>query len=197
MTRSRTASSSELAGPPLGGDAGRRLRRCARGQPERRRRHGRIRREQRDALHQVGELAHVARPRIGGERRRRVGVERLGRDAVVGARAAQVVLREHHDVGAALAQRRQRERQHRETVIQVLAEAPSVDRRLQILVGRGEDPDVDRLVACAAQPAHGPLLEHLEQLRLQPFGEEADLVQEDRAAVGGLKQARASTAARR
>ena len=80
------------------------------------------------------------------------------------------MLGQHQDVLAALAQRRQREREHGEPVIEVLAEAPSLNRCLQIFVGRSQDPDVDRLVARAAEPAYRPLLEHLEELRLEPFG---------------------------
>ena len=100
------------------------------------------------------------------------------------------MLGQYQDVRAALAQRRQREREHRQPVVEVLAKAPSLDGRFQIFVGRGQDPDVDRLVACAPQPPHRPLLEHLEELRLESLGQEPDLVQEDRAAVGGLKKTR-------
>src|SRR5262249_2844415 len=37
---------------------------------------------------------------------------------------------------------------------------------------------------------HRPLLEHLEKLGLQALGQEPDLVQEDRAPVGGLEEPR-------
>src|SRR5438093_46824 len=146
-------------------------------------------REQRDSLHQVAELAYVARPRVGQERRARVGGERLGRHAVVGARPAQKVLGERQDVARPLAQRRQREGEHGQAMVEILAEASALDRRSEILVGRRQDPHVDVLVARRAQPAHRALLEHLEQLRLERLGEEAHLVEEDRPAVRGLEQA--------
>jgi len=43
-----------------------------------------------------------------------------------------------------------------------------------------------RLAPDAAEPAHHVLLDHLEELGLERFGEEPHLVEEDRAAVGGL-----------
>ena len=74
--------------------------------------------------------------------------------------------REQHDVVAALAQRRQRHREHGEPVVEVLAEAPLADGGAQVVVGRGQDPDVDGLVAGGAEAPHAALLERLQQLRL-------------------------------
>src|SRR5207245_2693741 len=69
-------------------------------------------------------------------------------------------------------------------------EAPAADRLAEILVGRRDQPHVDRLVARAAEPAHHPLLERLEELRLERLAEEPDLVEKDRPALGGLEQPR-------
>src|SRR5262245_313083 len=75
-------------------------------------------------------------------------------------------------------------------MVNIRSEATPLYRRFQVLFGRGQEPDVDRLVAGAAEPAHGPLLEHLEQLGLEAFREQPHLVQEDRSAMGRLQQAR-------
>ena len=89
-------------------------------------------------------------------------------------------------VAGALAQRRQRDREHREAVIEVFAETTLLHGGGEVLVRRGHDPDVHRLVAGGAEATHHAVLQNLEQLGLQRFREEPDLVQEDRAAVRGL-----------
>ncbi len=99
------------------------------------------------------------------------------------------MLGEPRQVLAAPAERRQRQREHREPVVEVLAEPALAHRAAQVLVRRGEDPRVHGLVARAPEPAHGPLLEHLEQLGLEGLRQEPDLVEEDRAAVRGLEEA--------
>jgi len=184
----------ERAGAPGrrrgGGRGGHRRRARHRGQAKRLGGDLALGREQRDPLHEVRELPHVARPRVGPERGERPRGESLGRHPVVRARARQEVLGEPHDVLAAVPERRQGEREHREAVVEVLAEAPLADRPAQVLVGRGEHPHVDRLVPRAAEPAHAALLERLQELGLERLGQEPDLVEEDRAAVRGLEEAR-------
>ncbi len=172
---------------PLSGGRPRRSR--GRAEPQHRRRQLRRVREHAGALHHVDQLADVAGPRVGGERRARVGGECLRRHAVLDAGARQEVLGQAHDVLAALPERGHRHREHREPVVEVLAEAPLPNGRPQIFVGGREDPDVDRFVACAPEPAHRALLEDLEELRLQRLGEESDLVEKDRAPVRGLEEA--------
>ncbi len=131
---------------------------------------------------------------MGDERGARIRRQRLAWHAVVGARAAQEVLRQLDHVADALAQRRQGDREHREAVIEVFAEATLLHSGGQVLVRRGDDPDVHWLVARGTEAAHHAILEHLEQLGLQRFRQEPDLVQEDRAAVGGLQQSRLGAA---
>ena len=104
------------------------------------------------------------------------------------------MLGQRDDVVTTLTQGRQHHGQHGEPVVEVLAEAPLAHRGPQILVRRGEDPHVDRLVARRAEPPHAALFEHLEQLRLERLGQEPDLVEEDRAPVGRLEQARLGAA---
>mgnify|MGYP003694660065 CR=1 FL=1 len=85
--------------------------------------------EQRHALHGVGQLADVAGPAMSSEDGARVGRERAADQAVVGAGPGQKVVGQDEDVRAAHAQRRQLERDDREPMIEILAEATRRRRR--------------------------------------------------------------------
>ncbi len=158
------------------------------GDVQHRRRHHRGVDEEGHPLHRVGELPDVPRPRMLDERRARVRREALGCQTIFGAGRAQEVLREQDHVRAPLAERRQPQRHDGEPVIEILAEAPGVHRGRQILVARGDDPDVDGLGAGGAEPAHGAVLQDLQELGLEAVGQERHLVEEERAAVGRLEQ---------
>ena len=84
-----------------------------------------------------------------------------------------------------------------EPVVQVFAEPAGADQGLEVLVGRGQDPDVDRDRLRAADPLERHLLEHAEQLGLDLEVDVADLVEEERAAVGLLEPARRGRGRRR
>ena len=79
-------------------------------------------------------------------------------------------------------QRRQRDVHDVDPVVEVFAESALLDGRLEIAVGRHDHPDIDRELFAAADGPHGALLEHAQQLGLEPQGHVPDLVQEDRAA---------------
>ena len=90
---------------------------------------------------------------------------------------------------APLAQGRDGEGEHVEAVEEVGAEPPLAHVPREVAVGRGQHPHVhlDRLRG--AQPLERPALEHAQQLGLHAEGQLADLVEEDRAAVGHLEAA--------
>ena len=92
-------------------------------QPEHVRRRHRHLGEQGDALHHIGELADVAGPAVGEQRRPSVGRERLGRDFVVGAGAGEEALGEAQDVLSPIAERWQGESHDGEPVVEVFPEA--------------------------------------------------------------------------
>ena len=146
--------------------------------------------EQRQAFHEIGQLTHVARPRVAQQRGARLLAQTALADAIVRARPLEEVIGQLHDVRAALAQRRQRQRDDGESVIEILAEAAPANRLAEVLVGRRDEPHVDGLVARAAEPAHHALLERLEELGLERLAEQPDLVEEDRPALGGLQETR-------
>src|SRR6185369_6971922 len=94
--------------------------------------------------------------------------------------------RERQDITRPLAQRRQADREDRETVIEILAKGSFLHQRVQIAVRRRDPADVtvDRLVAADALEAL--LLEDAEELRLELGLQLCDLVEEERAGSGEL-----------
>ena len=77
-----------------------------------------------------------------------------------------------------------------EAMEEVLAKATLLGRPRQIDARRGDDPDIDDLRPRAAQPPDGLVLDHLQELRLEPLGEQPHLVEKDHAAVRDLEQPR-------
>ena len=82
-----------------------------------------------DPLHQVLELAHVARPVVAAQDLERGVGDRLDLGAALLVQHLEEVHHEQRDVLAPLAQRRHLDRDHVEPVEEVLAEAPVADRR--------------------------------------------------------------------
>src|SRR6266699_2008503 len=103
------------------------------------------------------------------------------------AAAVRGVLDEQRQVLDPLAQRREHDRDDVQAVVEVLAEAPRLHLGLEVLVGGGEDADVDLERAVAAHPLELALLEHAQDLRLRLERHVADLVEEERAAVSDLE----------
>src|SRR3954469_24890955 len=87
------------------------------------------------ALDRVLELADVAWPMVAGEhvdRRRRDPPDAAG---VLARELLEEMIDEQHQVGFSLAQRRNEDREHVETVVEILAERAGGNRPLEILVG--------------------------------------------------------------
>ena len=104
---------------------------------------------------------------------------------------------EQRDVGRALAQRRHLEGDDVEPVVEVLAELPLRDHLLEVAVGRRDDADVDVDRLVAADALELALLQEAQQLHLDGRRDLADLVEEQRAAVGLLEAAVAPRRPRR
>ena len=107
------------------------------------------------------------------------------------------VPRENRNVVRAIAQRRNRDRKHRQAEIEILAELLRGDGRAQALVGRRDDPHVDVQRGRAADPFEPALLERAQNLRLQADRQVADFVEEQRAAMRQLELRRACAPPRR
>jgi hypothetical protein len=99
--------------------------------------------------------------------------------------------REQDDVVAALAQGGYRQRHDRDAVIEVAAEIAPRHHVGEVAVRRHEDarPELER--ARRAEPLETPLLQHPQELRLAREAELPDLVEQHRAALGGLEHPRA------
>src|SRR5438132_886323 len=144
-------------------------------------------REDHRPLDEVGELSHVPRPRIPAE-----GLERLGGDHLdVPIHRAGEALHEETDqrgnVLGSLAQRRDVDGKDVQAVVEVFAEALLLDQPSEVAVRRGDQADVDLDRPGAADTLELLLLEDPEELRLELEGDLADLVEEERAAMGHLE----------
>ena len=137
--------------------------------------------EERHPLHQVAQLAHVARPGVLPQPRLGVPAQALGGQPVARRIALQAVPGEPHDVLPPRPQGGQGEQQHRQPVVEVQAEAPVGRARLEVRRRGGDDLDIDRALTHRPQPADALLLESLQQFTLQQHGQRIDLIQEERA----------------
>src|SRR5262249_10606708 len=134
------------------------------------------RREEERADEDALELAHVPGPRMIEHRRERFVRDANGRTLPLGARGAEEGLREIGDLGFALAERRDRERESADAKIEIRAEASAANLGREIAIGRREDAHVDDLSFSPADAHHAPILEHAKELRLHVERQLADLV---------------------
>src|SRR5262249_37957101 len=88
---------------------------------------------------------------------------------------------------SSLAESWRQDRENRETVIEVLAEAALRDGPRKISVRGGDDPHVDLLGTRATHAFELASLQDTQQLRLQLQRKLTDLVQEERSTVGELE----------
>ena len=96
---------------------------------------------------------------------------------------------QERDVLAPLAQGRQRHREDVDAVVKILAEHAGRHALLEVAVGGGDQPDVDLGVAVVADAPELLRLQHAQDLHLQRERHLADLVEEQRPAVGRREQA--------
>jgi hypothetical protein len=134
-------------------------------------------------FHQIGQLAHVARPRITLQGGFRVSSEDLSGNAVLAARSVQIVVCQEQDVGSTLTKRRQLHGDDSKAMVQVLAKPPSANRCCKILARRCKHPGIGRFDARAPEPPSPNDLRGFEQLGLQSLGHQADLVEKRSSAM--------------
>src|SRR5579863_5665309 len=97
------------------------------------------------------------------------------------------MLGERDNIGAPLAQRRQRNAHHVEPVIQIFAKYFFADRRFQVAIGSGENAEITANGLRPADPLEGMLLQNPQQLGLEIRRELTDFVEEDGAGLGHFK----------
>ena len=93
------------------------------------------------------------------------------------------------NIGWSVAERRQRDRESIQPIVEIFAEFPVSDQQRQIPIGRGNDTHIDSRGARAAYWFELTLLEHAEQLRLKFQRHISNFIEEQSAAdLPTLKQ---------
>ena len=141
------------------------------------------------AEHGVLELAHVAGPGVAGDQLQRLLADAVDAPALLGGEPRQEVHGELRHVLEALAQRRHPDREDVEAVVEVLAELAVLDQLDHVAVGRRDQAEVDLDRLLGADRIDLALLQGAQQLDLRLERQLADLVEEQRAAVGLLELA--------
>ena len=90
-------------------------------------------------LHHVGQLADVSWPGVSEQQRLRLGSERLRRESVLPGVTFQEVPGQENDVRAPAPERGNVDGQRLDAIVQVGAEYPLGDGRLQVPIGGGDD----------------------------------------------------------
>jgi hypothetical protein len=146
-------------------------------------------RDDHGALDGVAELAHVARPAVLREERECPRLDAAHLPVVVLVRLAEEAQRERLDLVGAVAQRRDGQHHGVHPVVEVVPEGALFAHRLEVAVGRGDDPHVDSDLLAGADAGEALGLEDAQERRLRRERELADLVEEHRAPVGLLEDA--------
>src|SRR5207245_8304766 len=139
------------------------------------------------ALNDVLQLADVARPAIADQHLEGFAGQSLDGFLLRRGMPVKQILDDQRYVLDPFTERRDMEGKDIEPVEQVLAELPLDDERLQILVGGADDPDVHLDVLVPTHPLEFPFLQDPQELHLHGRRDLADLIQEERAAVGLLE----------
>ncbi len=146
--------------------------------------------QQGDALHEMTELAHVARPRVRAQPARAVFTDLLCVETVGSRGLLEEVAGEGNDVVDALAQTRQIEHDDGEPVVEVGAKLGGRHLLAEVALGRGDELGVDGSRDDGAEPTDRLVLDRLQQLGLQCQRARVDLVEKEGSAGSGLEQPR-------
>src|SRR5262245_7085977 len=149
------------------------------------------RRHDHEPLDHVAQLADVAGPVVGQEVAERLARERLRPLAVLGAELRDEVAHVGGDIVLARAQGRHLDRDDVEPIVEVFAELALADQGGQVPVGGGDHAHVHPERVLAADALEGLRAERAQGLGLRIEAHVADLVEEERAAVGQLELAAA------
>ncbi len=136
------------------------------------------------AFHHVAQFPHVARPAVGLQRGNRGIAEAAGRAPVVLDERSKEAFGQGQHVFRTLTHGGQVEGDDVEAVEQVLAELALAHHLLEVEIGRGEDAHIGAAGHRVADALVLLVLDEAQQLGLQRQREVADLVEEQRAAIG-------------
>ncbi len=141
------------------------------------------------AADRVLQFADIARPGVADQALGGIGGEAGKGRPSSGRVAGEEGPREQQQRRRRAAQRRHVDRQDMQPVEQVLAEAAGGDLGEGIAIGGADDADIDAANAGIADRLHGAALDEAQELGLQAEIHLADLVEEQRAAIGKLGRA--------
>jgi hypothetical protein len=99
------------------------------------------------------------------------------------------VFGEKQNIGAALAERRNRQQQNIQPEKKILAEAAGLDGSGEIHIGEGDEASFDAQRFGSAEAFEGPLLQDAQQLALRPCRKSSDLVENNCAAAAEFESA--------
>src|SRR5882672_2730973 len=137
------------------------------------------------ALDDVLELAHVAREAVAIEASEHLrGEAPVAESRDLQRELVEEVAGEDVDVALALAERRDADDLERQAVVEVGEELPAADPLAEVDVGRGDDAGAAAELLRAAHAGVGAVLHDAQDLFLEDGRHVADLVEEERAAVG-------------
>ena len=134
----------------------------------------------------VAQFADIAGPGVALEQ-----VERLGRELqrARAASGAEEIGGERGDVAAAFAQRGHGDFEDVQPVVEIFAETPGAHFFAQVLVRRGDEPQIDAQVLASADAREGALFDEAQELGLDGGRDVGDFIEEKRAAAGALEVA--------
>ena len=123
--------------------------------------------------------------------RQRIGFGRDSLDgaAAAGRRAVEEVLGQRRNIAGALAQGRDAEGHHVQTVVEIHAEGAALHLRREVAIGGGHQADIELPGARAPHAFKLALLQDAQELGLQLRRQLADLIEKDGAAFGHLELA--------
>src|SRR5207302_3866183 len=146
-------------------------------------------RENHRTLESVAEFANVAGPGVSRQHTaRRIAQLRTGA-GMDGANRHEKMIGERQDIGAALAQRWNRESENVEPEIKILAEAAGLHGGGKIDVGEGDQASFDAQGFRAAEAFERALLQNAEELALRCRRERGDFIENDAAVAAELEAA--------
>src|SRR5262249_19454336 len=144
--------------------------------------------EQGHALHEMTQLADVARPVIPQQPCLGILAEALGHEPMRLRILAHKVLRQNQHILATLAQGGNLQEYHRQAMVQVRAESTLCHAHAQIRRRRGDELDVELATLHGTQAAHALLLNGVEEFALERERQRVDLVQKQRAVRRALHE---------
>src|SRR5580704_10722106 len=113
----------------------------------------------------------------------------IGCKRATGILDAEEVLGQGDDILGTLPQRRHAKLKLAETVKKILAKTAGAYGSVEILIGGGDDTDIDCDLAMASEAVEGRTIQHAQQLDLGLKLQFPDFVEEKRAFVGQFEQA--------